>query len=179
MANRRRAAFADIHIGFRNKAIRGLWGLAHTLLFRPSPRLAHGWRRMLLRLFGAQVAADARVYPTAQIWAPWNLVLDAGSTLGDDVYCYNVARVHLGPGATVSQLAVLCAASRDIDRPGRPVIAAPIRIGAGAWVAIDSFIGPGVSIGDNAVVGARSVVTHDIPANHVVAGAPPRLLRVL
>jgi putative colanic acid biosynthesis acetyltransferase WcaF len=169
--------FHDANVSFRNKAARGIWGVVYVILYRPSPRLAHGWRRMLLRLFGARIGDGAHPYPTAQIWAPWYLEMGKNSTLGEDVFCYNVATVRLGEGATVSLHAYLCAASRDIDRPGKPVIAAPITIGADAWVAAKCFIGPGVTIGEGAVVGARSTVTKDVAAFTVVAGSPPRVLR--
>ena len=43
----------------KNRVLRSLWGLVHVFLFRPSPRLFHGWRNWLLRLFGA------RLHPTA------------------------------------------------------------------------------------------------------------------
>lgn len=165
-------------IGFTNKAARGIWGLVELVLYRPSPRLAHGWRRMLLRLFGAKIGAGARPYPGARIWAPWNLIMAEGSTLADGVICHNVAIVHLHENAVVSQFSYLCTTSRDIDLPGKPVIAAPIHLAAGAWVAVDCFVAPGVTIGENAVVGARSTVTRDVAANNVVAGSPPRLLRV-
>nr|WP_310522921.1 putative colanic acid biosynthesis acetyltransferase [Polymorphobacter sp.] len=171
--------FTDARVDTTDKAARGLWGLVELLLYRPSPRLAHGWRRMLLRLFGAKIGAGAHPYPGARVWAPWNLVMEPGSSLADGVTCYNVGLVHLGPNATVSQLSYLCTASRDIDRPGKPVISAPIHIAANAWVAVDCFIGPGVTIGENAVVGARSTVHRDVAANSVVAGSPPRLLRML
>lgn len=170
--------FTDARIDAANKAARGLWGIVELLLYRPSPRPFHGWRRLLLRAFGARIGANAHPYAGARIWAPWNLVMEEGSALADDVTCYNVALVHLGKNATVSQFSYLCAAGRDIDRPGKPVICAPIHIAAEAWVAVDCFIGPGVNIGENAVVGARSTVTRDVVANSVVAGSPPRLLRM-
>src|SRR6185437_3157980 len=53
----------------------------------------------------------------------------------------------------------------------------PIRIGGGVWVCADAFIGPGVSIGDNSVVGARAVVTHDVPNDVIVAGNPAKVIK--
>lgn len=170
--------FTDANVDTANKAGRALWGIVELLLYRPSPRLLHGWRCLLLRMFGARIGKGVHPYPGARVWAPWNLVMEDGSSLADGVTCYNVGLVHLGPGATISQLSYICTASRDIDRPGKPVISAPIHIGANAWVAVDCFIGPGVTIGENAVVGARSTVHRDVAPNSVVAGSPPRLLRM-
>ena len=134
--------------------------------------MLHGWRRMLLRAFGAKVGRDAQPYPSAWIWAPWNLEMAAHSTLAPHVDCYSVDRVRLGSHATVSQYSYLCTASHDYLEPGMPLITAPISIGPNAWVAGDVFIGPGVTVGDGAVVGARSSVFRDVRAWTVVAGSP-------
>lgn len=168
----------DIQVSFGNRLARASWGIVETLLYRPSPRLAHGWRRMLLRLFGARIGAQVHPYPRTRIWAPWNLIMEEGSSIDNDVTCLNNTVLHLGPWSVVSQQSFLCTASRDLDRPGRPVIGLPIHIGKGAWVAVQCFIGPGVTIGADAVVGARSTVTRDVAAMSVVAGSPPRLLRM-
>jgi putative colanic acid biosynthesis acetyltransferase WcaF len=149
-----------------------LWWFGWLLLYRPTPRPMHAWRRMVLRLFGARVARDAHPYPAARIWAPWNLRMDVASCLSDHVDCYCVAPVTIGPYATVSQYSYLCSASHDYRDPTLPLVIAPIVIGQDAWVAADVFIGPGVLVGTGAVVGARSTVTHDVPAWAVVAGSP-------
>jgi len=133
---------------------------------------------MLLRVFGASIAADARPYPRARIWAPWNLRMDAASVLANDVDCYSVARITLGRHATVSQYSYLCSASHDYMQLSMPMICAPITIEDEAWVAADVFVGPGVTVGRGAVVCARSTVIRDVPAWHVVAGSPVRNIRL-
>lgn len=100
-----------------------------------------------------------------------------GSCLGDHVDCYCVDRVTLEPYATVSQYSFLCTASHDYSRPKRPVVTAPIRIGRRAWIAADAFIGPGVTIGEEAVVGARASVFRDVDSWTVVGGNPARVIR--
>jgi putative colanic acid biosynthesis acetyltransferase WcaF len=157
-----------------NKLARGLWGAVWLLLFRPSPRIFHGWRRVLLRAFGARIASGALVYPSARIWAPWNLEMGAGSTLGDGVDCYSVDKVILGPRAVVSQRAYLCTASRDIDDPGLALVTAPIVLERRAWVTAEVFVGPGVTLEEGAVAAARSVVTRSVRAWTVVGGNPAR-----
>ena len=118
--------FVDVDVSFGNRLARMLWGIVETMLYRPSPRLAHGWRRMLLRLFGARIGKHVHPYPRTRIWAPWNLVMDEGSSIDNDVTCLNNTLLHLGAWSAVSQQSFLCTASRDIDRPGRPVTGAPI-----------------------------------------------------
>ncbi len=160
-----------------NRAARALWGVVRVLVFRPTPRPLHAWRRFLLRCFGARIGRGVRVYASAKVWAPWNLTMGDYSVLGDDADCYAVDRIEIGAHAVVSQYAHLCAATHDIDQPHFPLVTKPIRIGARAWIAAGAFVGPGVTVGDGAVVGARAVVMKDVPPQAVVAGNPARLLR--
>ena len=132
---------------------------------------------MVLRMFGARIEGPVYPYPTARIWAPWNLEMRAGSCLAGEVDCYNVERVTLGEGVTVSQKSYLCTASHDFDDPAFPLTGGPITIGARAWVAADAFVGPGVKIGNRAVVLARAVVVRDVAPGMVVGGNPARGLR--
>jgi putative colanic acid biosynthesis acetyltransferase WcaF len=157
-----------------NKVARLAWRTVWVLLYRPSPRIFHGWRRFLLRLFGARMGRGTFAYPSVQIWAPWNLEMHDHSCLSHFVDCYCVDKVVIGRHATVSQYSFLCTASHDFNRPEMPIVAAPITIGAHAWVTADVFVGPGVTVGEGAVVGARSTVLRDVAAWTVVAGAPAR-----
>ena len=162
-------------LSWKNKAGRALWNFCRPL-YRSTPTVFHGWRRFLLRCFGATIANSARPYPRARVWAPWNLVMQERSCLADDVDCYCVGRIELGPGAIVSQYAYLCSASHDFRSADFDLVTAPIHIAEGAWVAARAFVGPGVSIGAHAVVAACSVVVRDVPSKAVVAGNPARIV---
>lgn len=157
-----------------DKLRRACWSLVWLALYRPSPVPLHGWRRVLLRAFGARVGEGAHPYPSARIWAPRNLVMEAGSCLASEVDCYNVAVVRVGEGAIVSQKTYLCAASHDFRDASFPLVTAPIEIGAGAWVAAGAFVGPGVTVGARAVVGACAVVMKSVAPGAVVAGNPAK-----
>jgi putative colanic acid biosynthesis acetyltransferase WcaF len=98
--------------------------------------------------------------------------MEPHSCLADNVDCYCVAPIRVGAHATVSQYSYLCSASHDYRGIDMPLVVAPIVIEDEAWVAADVFVGPGVRIGEGAVVGARSTVMHDIDAWSVVAGSP-------
>lgn len=167
-------------ISFKNRLARFIWGFVWLFLYRPTPRNFHFWRRFLLRLFGAKIAPGTHPYPSARIWAPWNLTMLDGSCISEGVDCYCVDKVTIGRNATVSQYSFLCTASHDFraadirNSPNMPLITAPIVIGDYAWVAADVFIGPGVTIGEGAVVGARSTVTKNVEPWTVAAGNPAR-----
>lgn len=161
---------------FGNKVSRVVWQIVWMLLYRPSPVFMHGWRRWLLRLFGATIEAGAHPYPSAKIWAPWNLTMRQHSCLAPQVDCYCVAPVILGAHAIVSQYSYLCTASHDFKDRAFPLVAAPIALEAHAWVAADVFVGPGVTIGEGAVVGARSTVVRSVAPWAVVAGPAQRVV---
>jgi putative colanic acid biosynthesis acetyltransferase WcaF len=142
--------------------------------FRFTPVPLHQFRTLVLTCFGAKISGRFYVYPSTRIWAPWNLTAEDGSCLGPWVDCYNVAPIYLARKALVSQYAYLCTASHDYRDPGFALIVGEIRLEEGCWVAARSFVGPGVTIGAGAVVGAQSVVTRPVGAHEVVAGAPAR-----
>jgi len=78
-----------------------------------------------------------------KVYYPANLTMDAYSCITSDVDCYNVASIHIGNFATVSQYAFLCTASHDITSPTHELITAPITIADQAWVGAGAFIGMG------------------------------------
>ena len=163
--------------GLGNKLGRALWGLLWAALFRPSPRPMLGWRRVLLRLFGARIGQGAIIMPSVRVWAPWNLDMGPHSVLGDWVDCYCVDKVRIGAHATVSQYAFICTATHDETHPTMQLVTKPVAIEDQAWVCADVFVGPGVTIGQGAVAGVRSTVLHDLPAWQVCVGTPARPVR--
>ena len=161
----------------RNRAARAAWNVVWALFFRPSPRIFFAWRRWLLRAFGAHIAPRCNIYPKARIWAPWNLICDEAATIADEVVVYNPAPIVLGSHAIVSQQAYLCGASHDVDDPDFPLFAAPITLGAYAWVAARATVLPGVALGDYAVLALGSVATRDLAAGGIYVGVPARHVR--
>lgn len=96
-------------------------------------------------------------------------ILDgAPVTFGDDV--------RIGPDCT------FCTPNHSMDAQKRKeghMILEPIRVGNNVWFGAGVLVMPGVTIGDNAVIGGGSVVTEDIPANAFAAGNPCRVIREL
>ncbi|EJF08301.1 transferase hexapeptide repeat containing protein [Pontibacter sp. BAB1700] len=163
---------------WRNQVARLLWSIVWTLFAYPLPRsIGSGWKRFLLRLFGAKLHSTAVVYSNVRIYMPWNLVMKEYSCLAPEVDCYNVAPIIIGRHSTVSQKSYLCAASHDITHPQTPLITAPITIADQAWIGADVFIGMGVTIGEGAVVGARAAVFKDVQPWTVVGGNPAKFLK--
>ncbi|GAB4214464.1 MAG: hypothetical protein OHK0012_12550 [Synechococcales cyanobacterium] len=169
--------FTSPSFSLGNRLRRVAWGVVCTLLFRPSPRPLRGWRTFLLRCFGAKIGRGSLVYSDLKVWAPWNLELGEYTWIGEGVTCYSMAPIRLGDRAVVSQGSHLCTGTHDYTDPNFQLMAFPITIGARAWLCADTFVAPGVTIGEGAVIGARSVVTKDMPAWMVCAGNPCRPLK--
>jgi putative colanic acid biosynthesis acetyltransferase WcaF len=160
-----------------NRTARALWNCVWMFLFLPSPRPFHAWRRFLLRCFGARIGRGSRIYPRARIWAPWKLQIGEMVAIADGSEIYNPAAVHIGDYAVISQGAYLCGASHDYRLWSFPLLARAILVGPYAWVAARAIVHMGVRLGKGCVIGAGSVVTHDMPAWTVCVGNPCRVLR--
>ncbi len=163
--------------GFRGRsaAMVQLWWIAQVLLVHASPQVLYGWRRFVLRLFGARIGHDVRVRPSVRITYPWKLEIGDHSWVGDNVELYSLGPIRIGRNAVVSQGSYLCGGTHDHRDPSFPIIAHPVVVEDEAWVASQVFIAPGVTIGRGAVVGARSLVLADVPAGMIAAGHPAKV----
>lgn len=159
-------------------AKRVLWGIVRALFFRPSPRLFFdGWRCFLLRLFGAKIGSNVKIANTAKVLYPWELEIGDGSWVGWDVDIYNYGKVIIGRMSVVSQYTYLCTGTHDYTKSSFPLVFEPITIGDQAWVAAQCFVGPGVTIGEGAIIASRSVVVKDMPGGMICAGHPCKPLK--
>jgi putative colanic acid biosynthesis acetyltransferase WcaF len=161
----------------RHRLFRAAWTTAWTLLARWTPPPLHPWRRLVLRAFGARLAPGARVHASARVWYPPNLAMGPHSVLGPRANCYSMDRVTIGAYATVSQGAQLCGGTHDVDGGHFQLVTRPIAIGDHAWIAADAFVGPGVTVGEGAVLGACGVAFRDLDPWTIHAGNPARKLR--
>ena len=103
--------------------------------------------------------------------------MDAFACLGPAANCYCIAEVRLGAHVVISQGAELCTGSHDLSDPAFQLVAKPIVVEQGAWIAAGAFVGPGVTIGARAVLGARAVAFKDIPAGGIFIGNPAAFLK--
>ena len=162
--------------GFRGRSavMVQLWWLVQASLFAWSPQFAYGWRRAVLRYFGAQVGAGVLLRPSVRITYPWKVVIKELTWIGDDVVLYSLGDIHIGSHAVVSQGSYVCAADHDYREADFPIRARPVRIDDQVWVGTRVFVGPGVHIAQAAVVGACSAVFADLPPAMVCVGSPCR-----
>lgn len=153
------------------------WRIVYTILFRPSPQIMYGWRRFLLRSFGAKVGKKVILRPTAQITYPWKVSIGDFSWIGDDVVLYSLGEIEVGSNTVISQRCYICTGSHDYHSERFDIYAQKITIGSKCWLATDVYVAPSISIGNGALVGARSSVFKDLPSNKVCIGNPAKPIK--
>lgn len=149
-----------------------LWWIVQALLFHPSPQFMFGWRRWLLRLFGARIGQGVLIRPSVRITYPWRLEIGDNAWIGDFAELYTLDRITIGEDAVVSQFTKLVTGTHDFEKPTFDMSTKPIVIEKQAWVSANCFVAPGVTIRRGAVVLACSLVLKDVPELMVVAGQP-------
>lgn len=149
-----------------------LWWLVEAVFFRPSPQFMYGWRRFLLRAFGAEVGRGVIVRPSVHTQFPWKVRIGDYSWIGDDVVLYSLGPIFIGANVVVSQKSYLCTGSHDYRQSDFPIYHQPIVLEDECWLATDVYVAPGVTIGRGTVVGARSSVFKSLPAGKVCVGSP-------
>jgi putative colanic acid biosynthesis acetyltransferase WcaF len=154
-----------------------LWWLVQATLFRASPQVLYGFRRWLLKLFGARIGKGVRVRASATFTYPWKIQIGDYSWVGDDAVFYSFAPITLGNNVVISQKSYLCAGTHDYRSRAFDIQSYPIVIEDNVWVATDVFVAPGVTIHRGAVVGSRSSVFGDMPAVMICLGSPARPVR--
>ena len=158
-----------------NKVKRLVWEIVWAVFFRTTPRWClNGWRRFLLRMFGASLGKGLLVRSGAKVWQPWRLKTGDNSWIDNNVSLYSVDDIRIGSNVVISDGAFICTASHDISSPTFNLITKPIEICDGAWICAKAIVLPGVKIGEGAVVAAGSVVAKDVDPWSVVAGNPAR-----
>ncbi len=160
----------------REIILRILWSLINPL-WKFSPRYLWFWRRWLIRLFGGKIDYNVKIYPSAKIVQPWNIKIKKDTIISWNVTVYAVGKINIGKNVIISQGAHLCSASHDFKKKSFDLIKSFIEVDDNTWIAAEAFIGDGVRLGKNSIIGARSVVFSDVLENEIVIGNPAKYLK--
>lgn len=156
----------------RNAIIVQLWRIIYVLFFRTSPQFLYGWRRFILRLFGAKIGKKVIIRPSVEITYPWKIEIGDYSWIGDNVVLYSLGKIVIGCNTIISQKSYLCTGSHDFNKSTFDIFQKPIVIGNSCWIATDVFVAPGVQITNEVIIGARSSVYNSITQKGVYKGNP-------
>lgn len=161
----------------KEKILRVLWMMLGQPVFRLTFHNWYALRAAMLRLFGATVGPRVRVRPSVIIEQPWNLTIGENSAVGDRAIVYCLGPVTIGEHVSISQGAHICAGTHDYSRDDLPLLRPPVVIRDHAWIAADAFVGPGITVGEGAVLGARAAAFKDVEPWTVYAGTPARPIK--
>ena len=154
---------------------------AHAWLARYNATLgqAAAVRQALLRERLARLGNGCEIRPPFHCDYGYNLALGDGVFLNFNCVVLDVVEVTIGDGTQIAPGVQILTADHPRDPATRRAgleFGRPVRIGRNVWIGAGALILPGVTIGDDALVGAGSVVTRDVPAGVIVAGNPARPL---
>lgn len=161
----------------QEKIARVLWAVAESTLFRTTWPTWYRYRAWLLRRFGAAVHPTARIRRTCSFVCPWNLTVGPNTATGEKVWFYCLGPVSVGARVTLSHFAQLCAGGHNTETVGMELTRPPIVIGDDAWIATSAFVGPGVHVGDGAILGARGCAFKQLNPWTIYGGNPATVLR--
>ncbi len=158
----------------REKIGRILWAVVQNTLFRLSFHNWYGWRKFLLTRFGAKLGSNVRIRRTVRVECPWNLTTGSNCSVGDNSILYCLGPVTFGDRVSISQNAHICAGSHDHTRPDLPLTRPPVTIQDDAWIAADAFVGPDITVGRGAILGARGAAFKDLDPWTIFGGNPAK-----
>jgi putative colanic acid biosynthesis acetyltransferase WcaF len=161
----------------RSKIVVQLWWIVQAILFKPSPQVLYGWRRFLLRSFGAKIGEGVIIRPSTQITYPWKVTIGDYSWVGDDVVLYSLGEIEIGKNTVISQKCYLCTGTHNYKKKSFPIESIKITIKDNCWLATDVFVAPGVIIEKGTIVGARSSVFKSLPENKICIGNPAKPIK--
>ncbi len=159
------------------KVWRLLWSITQATLFRFSFHTWNGWRIFLLKSYGAKIDSSCVIRRTVKVECPWNLTMGSNSCLGDGVIVYCLGKVTIGDRVSISQYAHLCAGTHDYTKDDMPLLRPPITICDDVWLGADSLVGPNVTVGEGAILGARGVAMRDLDPDTIYSGNPATIIK--
>jgi putative colanic acid biosynthesis acetyltransferase WcaF len=148
-----------------------LWyGIGHPLV--QSRLLPSGGKVWLLRRFGSKIGQGVRIKPGVRIKFPWRLTIGNHCWIGENAWLDNVSPITLEDHVCLSQGVYFCTGNHDWSHPAFKLIPEPIYIESMAWIAAQAVVGPGVRVGQGAVLCLGSIASSSLKPMMIYAGNP-------
>nr|WP_321221276.1 WcaF family extracellular polysaccharide biosynthesis acetyltransferase [uncultured Psychroserpens sp.] len=156
----------------KSKVTVQLWWIVEKTLFAWSPQFFYGWRRFLLRSFGAKIGKGVLIRPSAKFTYPWKVSIDDYTWIGEDCILYSLGNITIGKHVAVAHGVYFNTGLHDYTKESFDIGHKEVIIEDEAWITNDVYIAPGVRIGKGCVIGARSNVFKDMPEGFICYGNP-------
>ncbi|HEV7383163.1 MAG TPA: WcaF family extracellular polysaccharide biosynthesis acetyltransferase [Dyadobacter sp.] len=165
------------HFRGKSKVTVQLWWIIQATLFSWSPQFLYGWRRFLLRLFGAKIGKDVLIRSSVTITYPWNLEVGSNSWIGDSCVLYNLGKITIGENVALAHKVYLNTGGHDYQKVTFDIFSKPVVIENECWLTNDVYIAPGVTVGRGTIIGARSTVLKNMPSGKICVGMPAKPIK--
>ena len=165
----------SLQYDWRTLIYRIIWYNLGRYLFSLLPNRLFVLKNRLLQLYGAKIGKGVRVYSSALIHFPRNLELGDFVVIGRCVEIKNHKKLVVGERSTISQGARLIDSTHDFKDDNFSLHSKAICIKTNVWIAQEAFVGPGVTLDNNVVLGARSVCFKSLKEG-VYVGNPIRAI---
>ncbi len=149
-----------------------LWLCLRGAVFERSSMPWYALRRGILNWFGGSVGTGTVIKPSTMITFPWRLEIGNDTWIGEGAWLLNLAQISIGNNVCISQRAFVCTGTHNWSTDNFDLVTKPIVIKDGAWICAGVIVAPGVTIGENTVITAGSIVSDDMPPNMVCSGNP-------
>ena len=156
----------------RNAFVQVMWYITNALFFKSSCVFSYGFKRALLRCYGAKVGKSVVIKPCVNIKYPWLLSVGENTWIGENVWIDNLAQVIIGSNCCISQGAMLLCGNHDYTKETFDLNIGQIILEDSAWVGAKAIVCPGVKMEEGSVLTAGSVATKDCLRHGVYQGNP-------
>lgn len=132
------------------------------------------WKKRL-----KQLGKDVLFYKYVVIHSPEKVTIKSHSRIGDYVLIWGGGEVEIGEGCLIAAHSVITSEGHDPNAESfrDSSFSQKVVINDNVWLGAGVYVLPGVSIGENSVIGAGSIVTKDIPANSIAIGNPAKVIK--
>jgi putative colanic acid biosynthesis acetyltransferase WcaF len=154
----------------RQNITRTIWMTFGRLAWALIPRM----RSRLIRLFGGKVGKNCVFASSVEVTIPWHVDIGDNVRVRPGAIIYSLGKIKIGENSVLDSRAHLCAGTHDMADPAFPLVRRPITIGKNCLVGIDSYVAPGVVIGDDCRIWPRASVYKSQPDGVSLRGNPAR-----
>lgn len=160
-----------------NPVKRACWYFANVIFLKNGWFPFGGFKRGLLRLFGARIGKGVVIKPCVNIKYPWNLEVGDYVWIGENVWIDNLGPVKIGANSCLSQGAFILCGNHDYKSTAFDLMVMPVTLEEGAWIGAKTVVCPGVTVGTHAILTVGSIATKNMEPYAIYTGNPAQKVK--